>query len=231
MLATTAVPSSRPPSYRACSPRLSCLQRVSNHPTSHLLPKAIISPLRQGGETVSPQSRRHAHAHLPPLRISKNRPQGPLARCRPLTPRTTAYTTSFARSCHAYHRLSSFPSQGFSGNGPRGRFRKRQHVSNTSPATPAAGPKRMRRNPTLRPTNSLPRPTASKPHWPMLPIRPTPPQTTRTPAISPSWFTPRSYLARLEQLPGHDYLIRPGSALEEKPEAAIAECAFRPKRS
>ncbi len=32
-------------------------------------------------------------------------------------------------------------------------------------------------------------------------------------------------LARLEQLPGHNYLIRPGSALEEKPEAAIAECA------
>ena len=32
-------------------------------------------------------------------------------------------------------------------------------------------------------------------------------------------------LARLERLPGHNYLIRPGSALEETPEAGIAECA------
>ncbi|MCI8367352.1 MAG: deoxyribonuclease IV [Eggerthellaceae bacterium] len=32
-------------------------------------------------------------------------------------------------------------------------------------------------------------------------------------------------LARLEQLPGHNYLIRPGSALEETPDAALAECA------
>lgn len=32
-------------------------------------------------------------------------------------------------------------------------------------------------------------------------------------------------LARLEQLPGHNYLIRPGSALEETPGAAMAQCA------
>ena len=32
-------------------------------------------------------------------------------------------------------------------------------------------------------------------------------------------------LARLEQLPGHNYLIRPGSALEETPDAAMAQCA------